>query len=344
MGRRPLMVIAGVGVLVVLGLAAFVYDHARRDRIAPGVRIAGIDMGGLSADAAALRVRDRVEAPLQKDVVVRTADRVVRLSPTDAGVQIDTAGMVAQAIHASRGSWFGARAIRDLTGGRVSRTIPARVVYSHDAVRQLVAKVAGVVNRPARDATVKPLSGNLAQVREQVGVAVNATVLARRVELALSRPGAPHVLQVPTRTVAPKVTVASLASRFPAYIVVDRSHFRLLFYSHLKLANTYSISVGRQGLETPAGLYNVQWKEVNPPWHVPNDKWAGALAGKTIPPGPQDPIKARWMAFNGGAGIHGTAEVASLGHAASHGCVRMRISDVIALYSRSPVGTPVYVV
>ena len=51
------------------------------------------------------------------------------------------------------------------------------------------------------------------------------------------------------------------------------------------------------------------------------------------------------MAFNGGAGIHGIdpAEYSSIGHDASHGCVRMRIPDVISLYARTPVGTPVYV-
>ena len=59
--------------------------------------------------------------------------------------------------------------------------------------------------------------------------------------------------------------------------------------------------------------------------------------------GPSDPIKARWMGFWNGAGIHGTDETWSIGHAASHGCVRMRIPDVIQLYSLVPLGTPVYV-
>ena len=58
-----------------------------------------------------------------------------------------------------------------------------------------------------------------------------------------------------------------------------------------------------------------------------------------------DPLKARFMSFNGGAGIHGIdpGEYGTIGHTASHGCVRMRIPDVIALYSRTPVGTPVFV-
>jgi lipoprotein-anchoring transpeptidase ErfK/SrfK len=151
--------------------------------------------------------------------------------------------------------------------------------------------------------------------------------------------------RAPRRRLKPTVTAAELPRRYPSYIVVDRRGFRLRFYQRLRLARTYRIAVGRQGLETPAGLYDVQSKQVNPSWHVPKSSWAGDLAGKTIPPGPDDPIKARWMAFNGGAGIHGIdpSEYGSIGHDASHGCVRMRIPDVISLYARTPVHTPVFV-
>jgi lipoprotein-anchoring transpeptidase ErfK/SrfK len=148
-----------------------------------------------------------------------------------------------------------------------------------------------------------------------------------------------------TRTVAPKVGTNALAKRYPAYIIIDRKAHQLRFFQHLKLDRTFPIAVGKSGLETPAGLYDVQWKEENPKWRVPNSAWAGDLAGKTIEPGPNDPIKARWMAFDGSAGIHGIdpSEYSSIGHDASHGCVRMRIPDVISLYARSPVGTPVYI-
>jgi lipoprotein-anchoring transpeptidase ErfK/SrfK len=83
---------------------------------------------------------------------------------------------------------------------------------------------------------------------------------------------------------------------------------------------------------------------VDPAWHVPQSSWAGSLAGKVIPPGPQDPLVARWMAIDDqGDGIHGTNEPGSIGSAASHGCIRMLVPDVIQLYSLTPLGTPVYV-
>lgn len=139
--------------------------------------------------------------------------------------------------------------------------------------------------------------------------------------------------------------MAQLAARYPAYILVDRASFTLRYYSHLRLTDTYPIAVGMQGLETPAGLYHIQWKQVDTAWYVPNDARAGSLAGKVIPPGPQDPLKARFMSFDGGAGIHGIdpSEYSTIGHAASHRCIRMTIPDVIALYRKTQVGAPVYI-
>jgi lipoprotein-anchoring transpeptidase ErfK/SrfK len=136
----------------------------------------------------------------------------------------------------------------------------------------------------------------------------------------------------------------ALARRYATYISIDRGSFRLRLFKYLRHAATYPIAVGRAGLATPAGLHHIQWKDSNPAWHVPNSAWAGSLAGQTIPPGdPRNPIKARYMAVGPGFGIHGTSESWSIGTRASHGCIRMRIPDVIALYARTPVGTPVLI-
>ena len=77
---------------------------------------------------------------------------------------------------------------------------------------------------------------------------------------------------------------------------------------------------------------------------MPNSPWAGELAGTTVDGGSAaNPLKARWMGIVDGVGIHGTGEDGSIGSRASHGCIRMHVSDVIALYKRVPVGTPVLI-
>lgn len=168
--------------------------------------------------------------------------------------------------------------------------------------------------------------------------------LARAIGVELLRPESNHVVQAPVAKTPAKVTLGELPQEYRHLLVVDRDRFTLRFSRRLRLAESYRIAVGQVGLETPAGLYRIRAKAVNPPWQVPNKSWAGELAGQTIPPGsPDNPIKARWLEFHDGAGIHGTDEVSSLGRRASHGCIRMRIPDVVELYRRVPVRTPVYI-
>ena len=83
---------------------------------------------------------------------------------------------------------------------------------------------------------------------------------------------------------------------------------------------------------------------MNPAWHVPRKPWAGKLAGKVIPGGtPENPLKSRWLGIYDGAGIHGTSERRLARPSAIHGCVRMRVEDVEALYPQVPVGAPIYI-
>jgi lipoprotein-anchoring transpeptidase ErfK/SrfK len=149
---------------------------------------------------------------------------------------------------------------------------------------------------------------------------------------------------LPVDEVEPEVTKEELATQYPTYLTVNRSTFELTLYKDLEPAKTYTVAIGAAGFDTPAGVYNIQNKAVDPAWTVPDSDWAGDLAGTVVPGGvPENPLKARWMGIFDGAGIHGTDDVGSLGTAASHGCVRMAVPDVIELYDQVPVGTPIYI-
>jgi lipoprotein-anchoring transpeptidase ErfK/SrfK len=347
--RRPRRwALAGLAVVVVLGglfVAAYAYDQAHRDRLAPGMRIGGVDVGGLSADAARARLIERAVAPRRRTLTVHAGGRTFALRPAQSRLTADLDAALDRALADTRRGWLGARVAHGLTGHRVAESLPLKLHYAPGVVPRLVRRVAATMRRAPVDASVHPSARGLSLTPSHPGRALNASDLQRRLASALVSASRPADIDAATKPVAPKVTSAHLAAKYPAYIIVDRGDHVLRFYQHLKPSATYPIAVGMQGLETPQGLYDVQWKQTNPSWYVPNSAWAGKLAGKTIPPGPDDPIKARWMAFNGGAGIHGIdpSEYGTIGHDASHGCVRMRIPDVISLYSRTPVGTPVYV-
>jgi L,D-transpeptidase catalytic domain/Putative peptidoglycan binding domain len=346
--RTRLLVAAGI-VLAVAAVAlsaggayAYFWESGRSDVIAAGVSVAGIDVGNLRADAAGAALESRIAAPLRAPILLRSGGHTFRIDPTRLGLRVDVPAMVSLAVQESRRGGLAHRFLRDLEGRRVGVSIPLEATWSGPLVQQTVENVASVLDRPARSARVVASATSLHIVPAEQGLAVDQDTLRAALTAALLRPTA-RTIAVPTRPVEARWTRLSLARRYPSYLLIDRETFTLRLYRHLKLAKRYSIAVGQAGLETPAGLYRINDKQINPSWHVPNSAWAGGLAGRIIPPGPSDPIKARWMGFWNGAGIHGTDEDWSIGHAVSHGCVRMHIPDVEQLYPLVPLGTPIYV-
>lgn len=343
MAHKSFIAVAAVVAGLLIGaVAVYAYDNSREDRIAKGVTVGGVDVGGLSVAHARRIVRRRVGASLERPVAVVRRGTRFTLSARHAHLRADVAGMVDDAVRVSRDGSIFTRVARDVTGGEKHAEVPARVHYSSRAVASFVRRVERKVNRPARDARLNFPS--LSRVKEQNGVAVVGPELERRVQGALSTPGPRRTVTVPARVTKPRVTREQLAGKYPVLLVLNRGAFTLSLYKHLRLVRTFTVAVGQQGLETPAGVYHIQNKAVNPAWHVPNSAWAGSLAGHVIPGGtPDNPLKARWLGIFAGAGIHGTDEVWSLGHAASHGCVRMGIPDVLWLYPQVPVGAPIFI-
>ena len=343
-GRRWL--IGGVLLLAVVAVAfigtAFAYARGEEGTISPGIHAGTIELGGLSADAARARLGHAFR-PLTRPLVLRSTGGNLVLTSRTLKLRIGTEAVVERSLALSHRGSFVARAWRGWTGGDVPANLEVRLRYSHAAVAHAVHELQQRIDRSPEDAAVVPSFDSLTVTDGHGGVAVAAGVLRREIARALASRRARRLIDVPIRYPRPQVTVSDLSRRYPSYITVDRGRFTLRVYSHLRLARSYPIAVGQAGLQTPAGLYHIQDKVVNPSWQVPLSSWAGSLAGKLIPPGPQDPLKARWMGVFDGAGIHGTDETSSIGHAFSHGCVRMTIPDVIDLYDRVSVGTPVYI-
>jgi lipoprotein-anchoring transpeptidase ErfK/SrfK len=341
--RQKSFILVAVLLLALVGgaVAAYAYDSSRDDVIAKGVTVAGVNVGGMQVSEARRTIARQLRAPLERPIAVVHAGSHFRLSARDAGVRADVSGMVDEALAKSRAGNIVSRVARDLTGGEENAQVPARVTYDDQAIDGLVKRVSRSLDRPARDAEVDFPS--LEKVKERKGVRVKAAVLRQRLAQALTVPGVERRVKAPVRITRPKVTQAQLADKYPVLLIADRTNFKLRLYKQLQLVKEYTVAVGAIGFDTPAGLYHIQNKQVDPTWNVPNSAWAGDLAGKSIPAGPDNPLKARWMGIFDGAGIHGTDETYSLGHAASHGCLRMAIPDVIELYDQVPVGAPIYI-
>jgi len=344
--RKRMPLIAGIAsaLLVVLAVAAYGYDTSRDDLIAEGVTVAGVEVGGMRADAAATKLRAHLGPALERPVRVSVAGHRFKLTARRSHLAADVDGMVDEALEVSRDGGLPSRVWRGITGREVDRELGARVTYSGVTVKRFVRRVKRAVNRAPRDADVSFHTASLPAIPSRPGLRLDARRLRASVESALDSIGGGRSVRGHVKVVQPKVTTADLADKYPQVVTVDRANFQLRLFKDLKLAKTYKIAVGQIGLETPSGVYNVQNKAIDPAWHVPKREWAGKLAGKVIPGGvPENPLKSRWLGIYDGAGIHGTSDVGSLGTAASHGCIRMAVPDVEELYDDVPVQTPVYI-
>ncbi|MEB3826512.1 L,D-transpeptidase [Phormidium sp. CCY1219] len=124
------------------------------------------------------------------------------------------------------------------------------------------------------------------------------------------------------------------------HLVIRLSERRVYLYRNDRLQTSYPIAVGKAGWETPTGSFEVMQMQRDPIWEHP---WTGEI----VYPGPNNPLGARWIGFwtdgRDFIGFHGTPNEELVGQAVSHGCIRMRNQDILALYSQVDIGTPVTV-
>jgi lipoprotein-anchoring transpeptidase ErfK/SrfK len=346
MRKRALVIAAIVGILVLVGAGGvYAYDQSNAEQIGKGVTVGGVDVSGMTPDEARAKLKAAVLEPLSRPVVVRAEGKRFTLPPQRAKVGVDIDGSVRDALAASREGGIFERAWREVTGKSVGAELELDITYSKASIDRLVDRVSEKLDKEPVDAHVDLESGDVTPQASEDGRRVLTKQLKRDVRRTLLDVGNDKLVKARTEVVKPEVTTEELAEKYPAILIVDRPNFKLTLYKNLKLAKTYSVAIGAVGLETPAGLYHIQNKAVNPAWTMPNSSWvAPGDRGKVVPGGvPENPLKARWLGIFDGAGIHGTDNEASIGTAASHGCVRMRIPDVIELYDEVPVGAPIYI-
>lgn len=128
-------------------------------------------------------------------------------------------------------------------------------------------------------------------------------------------------------------------------LVIKTSERRLYMVLGEGQAVRYPIAVGRQGRQWQ-GNTHVARKMRNPVWAPPLivRKDHPSLP-KLVLPGPRNPLGVAVLILGDGRyGIHGTNNPASIGREASYGCIRMQNADILQLYQKVAVGTPVYVV
>lgn len=129
----------------------------------------------------------------------------------------------------------------------------------------------------------------------------------------------------------PAEPASAKATVVQAEITVDLSDRRLRMMIGDEEVASYPVAIGKDGHTTPTGTFRVRRMIWNPSWVPPDEPWARGR--KPTPPGdPNNPMgRVKIFFAEPDYYIHGTSDEASIGRAASHGCLRMSNEDVIEL-------------
>jgi lipoprotein-anchoring transpeptidase ErfK/SrfK len=133
----------------------------------------------------------------------------------------------------------------------------------------------------------------------------------------------------------------------PGSIVVDSDNHYLYLVQANGKAIRYGITVGEEAMAW-SGIAKVGSKTEWPPWHPTKSEISRLGVPTYVAPGPDNPMGSRALyLYSGGKDtlfrIHGTNQPEYIGASISSGCIRMTNEDVIDLYNRVKLGTPVVV-
>jgi len=166
------------------------------------------------------------------------------------------------------------------------------------------------------------------------------------VELRAANPTLdPWIPGAGARIVLPKKHLLPEAPR--KGLVMNLAEMRIYYFKDEgKAPQTYPISIGREGLQTPTGSTSIVRKKDGPTWRpTARMRKEDPELPASVPPGPENPLGTHalylgWPQYL----IHGTNKPYGIGRRVSSGCMRMYPEDIKALFPQVPVGTPVTVV
>jgi L,D-transpeptidase catalytic domain/Putative peptidoglycan binding domain len=302
-----------------------------------GAKAAGLDIGGLPLSEAAARLGLAFSQPMAQPFEVRVAGHMAKL-------RLPSIGFVFDPYRTARRANIAARATPPAPDGTYPVDVPLHITYDGDKLDAFLAKLDKRSRIQPRSARLKMTVRRMILRRARMGWSIDEQAVKEQLDTLLADPYAVRVVRLERVRVHPKVNAIDLRRQHRTVLTVDRSSFKLRLFRNLKLRKTYGVAVGAPGYETPTGRFSIRNKAVNPAWSAPDEPWAGAYRNEVVEGGSaENPLKARWMGIVGGVGIHGTAAEYSIGTAASHGCIRMRVADVIDLYDQVPVGAAVLI-
>jgi hypothetical protein len=344
--RHPKGIIGLLLALILLGALAFgayatvSYGDKYENKILPGARIAGVDVGGMSRREAVAAVKDAIEPKFDRKVRVTWRNQRFPVTAEELGAKSNARATVNAALDESADANFLELAEMRWLDRDFDFKNGVALRYPKGPVRDFIAGVAKDVNTKPQDAWLDYSTGALKVQPGQDGHVVKerASTAVLLGALRGGNGGAPLKVKSTEPAVVP--------SDFKQALMLNQSSFQLDFYQRvngkLKVTHSWPVAVGSGGYPTPTGEWTVVDKVMGPSWTNPDPTGWGAGMPEYIPPGPSNPLGVAAVYWDAsGIRFHGTSDIGSIGTPASHGCVRMYNEDVIELYDMVEVGTPI---
>lgn len=336
-GLVSFVLVIGVG-----GAAAAVRMESGNTKVSlNGFQVGGIELTGLDKAAATQKLHQRYEAPLDTPINISLDGQTLQTTTRrelGASTNVDQvyARLVKlhQDIPAYKRLWY------RITGMSMGHNLQVQTKVEGDKAAGIVKKLAEAVNKAPVNATVSVTGGTPKIVDGSPGFALDEKSAIEALRNASQKGAA--TINVSGKPVAPSVT----KDNFKDILIVKVGENKLYHYDGEQLVKTYDVATGLPKFPTPIGQFKITQKRFRPTWVNPATKpgeWGAKLPAQ-IGPGPNNPLGTRAMNLNSpGIRIHGTTANNSMGYNASHGCIRMRMSDVEELFERVEVGTPVII-
>ena len=331
-------VVAGILVVTLGGIAysAFRYEEARKDRILPGVTIAGVDVSGMTRAEAVSAVRGGAAVRLGAQIDVVAGKQHWRTTRAELGQQAGAVVAVNKALAVSDSMGIVSRFWHRYRQEPVNVSIPLHFAGAN-GIGGFVDKAADEVFEEPVNAELTTDGDSLITVKSKPGRALDVAAATEALKTAVRSHQAR--VRLPMKKVNPKITADDLG----VTIVVRVDQNRLYLYDGFHVARSWPVATAKPPWTTPAGDWIVERKAEYPTWYNPApDGWASG-SPLVVPGGPENPMGSRalYITAPGLIRIHGTStpERPSIGHYESHGCIRMLNEDVEQLYPLVPVGT-----
>ncbi len=167
-----------IGALIFAGsLVAFLFGTQIwfAGRIFPGVQVAGIDVGGLRPQEAALRIGGGIQYPLQGRILFRDGDKIWVASPAELGLVLDSESSARNAYQVGRSGWLLERVRTQFYAWYSGHSIPPNLVLDQRIAFAYLSNLAKEIDRPTVEARIELQGTDVIVLPGQVGRSVDIT-------------------------------------------------------------------------------------------------------------------------------------------------------------------------